>query len=274
MDIRRTGAGDEDDSSDLSDDMPILDRIRSIKALRDAIIREKRQASMGQGTAATDTVVPFRGPRNAISNLPQSVLDGSNTSEDQGDMRTETPGNMPMAVRTPLAKKLVQSGSGVKPRMPAPPTTTGKKLGGVPQVNIKTKTWVPLPVANLVNTEEDHIIVPQASYDIDSLPLDAFGPPTVAKSEPTRSCRLCSRSFALSRVDKHEDACKKSQKRRKAFDATKMRVAGTEAAGFVLNHRGGIKLPKDAPNRRGKIGKKTTKISFAVFVPPSRPLPI
>ena len=50
------------------------------------------------------------------------------------------------------------------------------------------------------------------------------------------ACKICQRNFAEDRVEKHEEICKKTQekdKKRKAFDMTKKRVAGTDAAKFV-----------------------------------------
>ncbi|XP_022242225.1 uncharacterized protein LOC106459942 isoform X2 [Limulus polyphemus] len=47
-------------------------------------------------------------------------------------------------------------------------------------------------------------------------------------------CKFCCRSFAKDRIHKHEEICDKtSKKKRKVFDATKMRVKGTEAEQFV-----------------------------------------
>ena len=49
------------------------------------------------------------------------------------------------------------------------------------------------------------------------------------------SCFSCGRSFAPDRIEKHESVCAKTKsKKRKVFDVTKMRVQGTDAAGFVL----------------------------------------
>jgi len=48
------------------------------------------------------------------------------------------------------------------------------------------------------------------------------------------ACKHCQRNFAEDRVEKHEEICLKTgQKKRKAFDMTKARVKGTDAAKFV-----------------------------------------
>ena len=48
-------------------------------------------------------------------------------------------------------------------------------------------------------------------------------------------CSNCGRNFAEDRIEKHEDIClKTSKKKRKTFDMTKKRVQGTDAESFVL----------------------------------------
>lgn len=48
-------------------------------------------------------------------------------------------------------------------------------------------------------------------------------------------CRYCGRRFATDRLGVHEDICGKTgKKKRKAYDATKHRVVGTELEGYVL----------------------------------------
>ena len=54
------------------------------------------------------------------------------------------------------------------------------------------------------------------------------------------SCKNCGRNFASDRIEKHEEICfKTSKKKRKTFDSTKKRVEGTDAATFVLNTKKG-----------------------------------
>ena len=49
------------------------------------------------------------------------------------------------------------------------------------------------------------------------------------------SCSNCGRNFAEDRIEKHEEICQKtSKKKRKTFDMTKKRVQGTDAESFVL----------------------------------------
>lgn len=48
-------------------------------------------------------------------------------------------------------------------------------------------------------------------------------------------CSFCGRRFASDRLQKHEDICSKTgKKKRKAYDATKHRVVGTELESYVL----------------------------------------
>lgn len=60
-------------------------------------------------------------------------------------------------------------------------------------------------------------------------------------------CSLCCRHFAKDRIEKHELICQKvNQKKRKIFDASKMRIQGTEAENFIK--RGVTK--KDEPMKK------------------------
>ena len=48
-------------------------------------------------------------------------------------------------------------------------------------------------------------------------------------------CTNCGRNFAEDRIERHQDIClKTSKKKRKTFDMTKKRVQGTDAETFVL----------------------------------------
>lgn len=59
-------------------------------------------------------------------------------------------------------------------------------------------------------------------------------------------CRVCGRNFNTDRIEKHISVCSKaSQKKVKVFDATKMRVKGTEAEQFVRKG-----LPKTEPKAK------------------------
>ena len=73
------------------------------------------------------------------------------------------------------------------------------------------------------------------------------------------ACKNCGRNFAEDRVEKHEEICfLTSKKKRKTYDSTKKRVEGTDAATFVLN-----------PKKRGQAGAARSK---AVAAAPSQVL--
>lgn len=64
-------------------------------------------------------------------------------------------------------------------------------------------------------------------------------PPRAAMSAVVRDdlqeCSYCGRRFATDRIHKHEDICgKTSKKQRKAYDAFKHRVQGTEVEQFAV----------------------------------------
>ena len=77
------------------------------------------------------------------------------------------------------------------------------------------------------------------------------------------SCKNCGRNFADDRIEKHQEICiNTSKKKRKAFDMTKKRVQGTEAETFVLK-----------PKRGGRVSifssatlkKKISNFSFLLW---------
>ncbi|XP_055942839.1 uncharacterized protein LOC129972652 isoform X1 [Argiope bruennichi] len=77
---------------------------------------------------------------------------------------------------------------------------------------------------------------PSANTSKDSAPRKPPGP-------GQEQCTVCGRNFNQDRIEKHRSICKKvSTKKVKVFDATKMRVKGTEAEQFVKKG-----LPKSDP---------------------------
>ncbi|XP_057655565.1 zinc finger C2HC domain-containing protein 1C [Diorhabda carinulata] len=60
-------------------------------------------------------------------------------------------------------------------------------------------------------------------------------PRTVVNRDDLTECTYCGRRFAEDRIEKHEDVCSKTgKKKRKIYDATKHRVLGTELESYVL----------------------------------------
>ncbi|CAG0887449.1 unnamed protein product [Darwinula stevensoni] len=106
----------------------------------------------------------------------------------------------------------------VSPRPPMPPSTNGPAIG----------------------LELDR---PQTIQGGTKPPLNpgAPAPPGLA------TCHICGRHFAPDRLGKHEEICEKtSQKKRKVFDPTKMRVQGTEAEKFAKK--------ASTPNKKADAG--------------------
>lgn len=95
---------------------------------------------------------------------------------------------------------------------------------------------------------------PQQSVDDSGVPLNLV------------PCQNCGRNFAADRIQKHIQACS-SQKKRKVFDVTKMRVQGTDAASFVLTKKGrqAQQAPPKAPktNWRNKHEEFINAIRYA-----------
>lgn len=60
------------------------------------------------------------------------------------------------------------------------------------------------------------------------------GPSSAVVRDDLVECRFCNRRFANDRLAVHQEICgKTAKKRRKAYDATKHRVQGTEMEQFV-----------------------------------------
>ena len=69
---------------------------------------------------------------------------------------------------------------------------------------------------------------------------------------PLRECPNCGRNFAADRLQKLVAVCAKSDKKRKVFDSTKMRVQGTEAAAFVPSKKKAASVPVKPPKNNWK----------------------
>lgn len=112
--------------------------------------------------------------------------------------------------------------------------------------------------------------IPQGATAVRRQPANASRP-AIARGAPSHGgdaaprkppgpgqeqCRVCGRNFNSDRIEKHVSICSKAaQKKVKVFDATKMRVKGTEAEQFVRKG-----LPKTEPPKvsfkRSFRGKK------------------
>ncbi|KAG5880199.1 hypothetical protein JTB14_018061 [Gonioctena quinquepunctata] len=75
-------------------------------------------------------------------------------------------------------------------------------------------------------------------------------------------CTYCSRRFTSDRIQKHEEVCSKTgKKKRKAYDATKHRVLGTELETYVLKPGGG-----KAKSTKPKVSKKDWRRTHEEFI--------
>ena len=78
-------------------------------------------------------------------------------------------------------------------------------------------------------------------------------------------CHNCGRSFTSDRLAKHQSICKKSSKKRKVFDSTKMRTLGTDAAKY--NRPGARKATADqAPKPKSNWRQKHGKTFFIIMI--------
>nr|CAH7725439.1 unnamed protein product [Callosobruchus chinensis] len=73
-------------------------------------------------------------------------------------------------------------------------------------------------------------------------------------------CSYCGRRFATDRVQRHEEVCAKTgKKKRKAYDATKHRVQGTELESYVMKGGGGKKTMAASARMAPKASKPSNQ---------------
>ncbi|CAH1996088.1 unnamed protein product [Acanthoscelides obtectus] len=92
---------------------------------------------------------------------------------------------------------------------------------------------------------------------------------TAVTRDDLTECSYCGRRFAADRVQKHEEVCAKTgKKKRKAYDATKHRVQGTELESYVL--KGGGKKSaagaKATPKATSKTSQKNWRRTHEEFI--------
>lgn len=106
-----------------------------------------------------------------------------------------------------------------------------------PQVAVSTTVRKPAATSNKPTSRT----APSANNKAGEVPRKPPGP-------GQEQCSVCGRNFNQDRIEKHRSICKKvTQKKVKVFDATKMRVKGTEAEQFVRKG-----LPKSEPKQAKK----------------------
>ena len=77
------------------------------------------------------------------------------------------------------------------------------------------------------------------------------------------ACSNCGRNFAEDRIEKHQDICfKTAKKKRKAFDMTKKRLQGTDAESFNTRQTKGRRVSKFT----GRVGDGRETYYFAASV--------
>ncbi|TRY80374.1 hypothetical protein TCAL_09882 [Tigriopus californicus] len=85
-------------------------------------------------------------------------------------------------------------------------------------------------------------------------------------------CSNCGRGFAKDRLDTHFKICK-SQKKRKPYNISKHRVAGTEAEDLVRQGRLKLEPPKPNAKKSDLTAKLKLAAAEAAKVPEKQPLP-
>ncbi|XP_055615515.1 zinc finger C2HC domain-containing protein 1C-like isoform X2 [Toxorhynchites rutilus septentrionalis] len=170
--------------------------------------------------------------------------------------------------RLPTARKLSSGPQNVnslklKPvpgRTPSTPSvktsnavkTTPRKTSAAPSSEIKPKSANPSPTkarslqtssANSTMSRPSTVKSTTASATRKPSPASPAASAGSVRDSPVpdglSKCDMCGRSFADDRIAKHREICKKTKtKKRKVFDATKHRVAGTDAEKYVMKKKG------------------------------------
>jgi len=145
---------------------------------------------------------------------------------------SKTPSNK--GSRTPRASRAKKVAKSPEPATPAP----AKEADAPPRV---------------LSPAADTAVYEQAAMQDDAQPVAMNLVP----------CSVCSRKFNSERIAKHEVACKKSKEaaaKRKAFDQSKARLAGTDAAQFA-----GKKPKNDSKYKKAEARKKNFKAKSEAF---------
>ena len=114
------------------------------------------------------------------------------------------------------------------------------------------------------STTEQHLNLPplpKVSYVIPDDPEASIDPQSVQM----RACNICSRTFAIDRLKKHEAICSKStKKKRKKFDESEMRKRGTDLEEFSGNSSSNGSLLDLKGKKSGWREKHGTVIFFSL----------
>ena len=90
---------------------------------------------------------------------------------------------------------------------------------------------IPMPTGTGSSSED--IPLARGQY---AIPTDGMGEMSLNESSGQVSlvpCSLCGRNFAIDRLPKHEEACRRANKKRTPFNVSKMRAEGTDLEGFA-----------------------------------------
>uniref|UniRef100_A0A6P7GER9 Zinc finger C2HC domain-containing protein 1C-like n=1 Tax=Diabrotica virgifera virgifera TaxID=50390 RepID=A0A6P7GER9_DIAVI len=103
------------------------------------------------------------------------------------------------------------------------PSSPAKKITSTATMNDKSKSLQQAPSSSRPSAKQQ-------------------SPRSVVTRDDLTECNYCGRRFAEDRVQKHEEVCSKTgKKKRKAYDATKHRVMGTELESYILPSKGKAK---------------------------------
>ncbi|XP_035780668.1 uncharacterized protein DDB_G0271670-like isoform X1 [Anopheles albimanus] len=199
---------------------------------------------------------------NNVNHLVATSANGTGTTRTQNVNSLKlkpVPGRSATTTTTParsstLKKQPSATGGSLSPTASMPRSVNGSGKSGVATANHRaTKSngpsrtvTQPSPASSAGSVRRVSSTPPERTDRTTAmLPATNSGPSaaTGALDGPVPDgltrCDICSRNFADDRIEKHRTICQKTKaKKRKVFDVTKQRVAGTEAEKYVLKARG------------------------------------
>lgn len=138
----------------------------------------------------------------------------------------------------------------IKPASPSAPKTTTVQRKATPFVAPPTNSSVR-------RVEQQPLTVVSSASPKKVAPV----PPP----EGMKQCQVCGRNFLEERIAKHETICSKTvTKKRKVFDSTKHRVAGTEAEVYVKKASKTKTKAPEKPTKKGDWRKKHEEFIQAI----------
>ncbi|XP_066991356.2 DNA ligase 1 [Anabrus simplex] len=201
--------------------------------------KHKREESKKMPPPAADVKKGGVARREAVSPPPKAA---SKPAARKVEAKVTSP---PQGARRPAPAALTKQSSS-----PQPKTTSYNSTTNMQKATDKRSTPTVATRGSPTSTA-----TPKQSGPARRAPLQSAAAPA---NNDLVECRVCHRRFASDRIAKHESICDRtSRKKRKEYDATKHRVAGTEAEAYVRRaSRSGAQQQLKGPSKKDDWRKK------------------